>query len=79
MISIAFTPEFNIENVEDMSFIFQDCYSLVSINFSNFNTKNVKTMEGMFHSCFSFHSMDFSNLDLRNVEIIYKFVIYVNL
>jgi len=76
MTSIDFTPEFNTENVEDISFMFQDCYSLVSINFSNLNTKNIKTMEGMFHSCFSLYSMDFSNLDLRNVEIMYKFCYY---
>ena len=59
--SIAFTSEFNTENVEDMVLMFRDCSSLVSINFSNLNTKNVKTMIGIFHYCFSLYSLDFSN------------------
>ena len=76
MTSISFTTEFNTENVENMTTMFRDCSSLVSINFSNLNTKNVRTMEGMFHSCISLYSMDFSNLDLRNVEIMYEFCYY---
>ena len=71
--SIAFTSEFNTVNVEDMNDMLTDCFSLVSVNFSNLNTKNVKTMVGMFHYCFSLYSLDFSNLDLRNVEDMYKF------
>ena len=73
MISIVFTSEFNIENVEDMSSMFFGCSSLVSINFSNLNTKNVKNMGAMFDCCYSLYSMDFSNLDLRNVEVMSKF------
>ena len=53
MTSIAFTSEFNTENVEDMSFMFQLCTSLISINFSNLNTKNVKNMHAMLHCCHS--------------------------
>ena len=71
--SIAFTSEFNTENVENMDEMLTDCPSLVSVNFSNLNTKNVKTMIGIFHYCFSLYSLDFSNLDIRNVENMYKF------
>ena len=43
--SIAFTSEFNTENVENMDSMFDYCSSLVSIKFSNLNTKNVKSMQ----------------------------------
>ena len=71
--SLAFTSEFNIENVENMDSMFDECSSLVSIKFSNLNTKNVKSMNCMLHDCDSLYSMDFSNLDLTKVENIYKF------
>ena len=47
--SIAFTSEFNTENVEDMEAMFDCCTSLVSIKFSNLNTKKVKNMNCMLH------------------------------
>ena len=56
-----------------MDSMFYDCFSLVTIKFSNLNTKNVKSMLAMFHCCYSLYSLDFSHLDLRNVENMYKF------
>jgi len=47
--SIAFTSEFNTQNVENMESLFDRCSSLVSIKFSNLNTKNVKSMNYMLH------------------------------
>ena len=40
-----------IENVEDISIMFQDCTGLESVELSNFNTTKVKDMDGVFSGC----------------------------
>ena len=42
---------FNTSKVNNMSFMFSDCSSLVSIDLSSFNTSNVNDMNCMFFKC----------------------------
>ena len=41
----------NTENVENMSFMFRDCYALESLDLSSFNTAKVTSMSHMFYIC----------------------------
>ena len=41
----------NTENVENMSFMFRDCYALESLALSSFNTAKVTSMSHMFYIC----------------------------
>ena len=41
----------NTENVENMSFMFRDCYALESLDLSSFNTAKVTSMSRMFYIC----------------------------
>ena len=41
----------NTENVENMSFMFWDCYALESLDLSSFNTAKVTSMSRMFYIC----------------------------
>ena len=36
-----------------MSYMFNECSSLTSLNLFNFNNNNVKDMKGIFYKCFS--------------------------
>ena len=45
-----------------MSYMFDSCSSLTSLNLFNFNTNNVKYMNGMFYGCSSLISLNLSNL-----------------
>ncbi len=58
----------NTEKVTDMSYMFNGCSALTSLDLSNFNTENVEHMGGMFHSCSSLTSLDLSNFNTENVE-----------
>lgn len=57
----------NTSNVTDMSFMFNSCNGLKSLDLSNFDTSNVITMVGMFQGCFSLTSLTLSNFDTSNV------------
>ena len=48
MYYISFTSNFDTGNVTDMSYMFYNCYNLISIDISNFNTQNVIDMSWMF-------------------------------
>ena len=41
----------NTENVENMSFMFRDCYALESLDLSSFNTAKVTSLSRMFYIC----------------------------
>ena len=41
----------NTENVTDMSFLFDNCQKLTSLDLSNFNTEKVTNMKAMFRIC----------------------------
>ena len=57
----------NTENVINMRFMFEGCYSLASLNLASFNTEKVTDMGGMFYSCNSLPSLDLTNFNTANV------------
>ena len=54
-------------NATNMSYMFDDCSSLVSLNLSNFNTSKATNMDRMFYACKSLASLDLSNFDTSKV------------
>ena len=64
---ISFGEGFNTSNVTDMSYIFNGCNDLTSLDVSNFNTENVTNMNVMFSGCSSLTSLDVSNFNTKNV------------
>ena len=57
----------NTENVTNMSFMFNSCKVLTSLNLSNFNTEKVTDMQGMFKECSDLTSLDLSNFNTAKV------------
>ena len=59
----------NTESVEDMSYMFGNCYSLPSLDLSKLNnTAKVENMAYMFYNCQSLSSLNLSNINTANVE-----------
>ena len=57
-----------INNINNMSYLFYDCESLLSISYFNLNTENVTDMSWMFYNCTSLiHFPDISNWNTNNV------------
>lgn len=56
-------PNFNTNNVTDMSMMFQQCYNLTTV--PNFNTSNVKNMSAMFY--ISNNLITIPNFNVNNV------------
>ena len=54
-------------NVIDMSGMFDECFSLLSLDLSTFETQNVKDMQGMFAGCKKLMSLDVGNFNTENV------------
>ena len=55
------------DNVTDMRYMFNGCFSLTSLNLSSFNTANVTNMSEMFGSCRNLTSLDVSGFNTGNV------------
>ena len=53
---------------EDMGCFFEDCYSLIFINFTNIDTKENQNMGTMFRNCYNLVSLDLSYFDTTKVE-----------
>ncbi|EFA98324.1 BspA family leucine-rich repeat surface protein, partial [Hoylesella timonensis] len=58
---------FDTANVTDMSGMFSDCSSLVSLNLTNFYTAKVTDMSFMFYNCKSLASLNLTNFYTANV------------
>ena len=58
----------NTEKVPDMSYMFQYCSRLTSLDITNFNTANVTDMSYMFHSCTKLKSLDVTNFNTAKVK-----------
>ena len=59
----------NTESVEDMSYMFGNCYSLPSLDLSKLNnTAKVENMAYMFYNCQSLSSLNLSNINTANVK-----------
>ena len=58
---------FNTENVTNMRYMFDGCWSLKSLDLTNFNTENVTDMYYMFAYCKSLESLDLTNFNTAKV------------
>ena len=58
----------NTEEVTNMSYMFNGCSGLKSLDLSSFNTEEVTTMDWMFSSCSSLTSLDLSSFNTAKVE-----------
>ena len=59
---------FDTSQVTDMSYMFQECDSLESLDLRTFDTSNVKKMVQMFYDCNLLTDIDLSNFDTENLE-----------
>ena len=55
------------DQITDMSYMFNDCKSLESLDLSYFDTSQVTSMKFMFTGCGSLESLDLSHFDTSNV------------
>ena len=55
------------ENVKDMSYVFNGCKSLKSLDLSNFKTNSATDISYMFYECSSLTSLDVSKFETGNV------------
>ena len=61
--------DWDVSNIESMTWMFAGCYKLKSIDISNWNVSNVQDMEYMFYECFRLESIgDISNWNISNVK-----------
>lgn len=58
----------NTEKVTDMTSMFEDCYSLKSLDLSKFNTSKVKYFTQMFWNCNSLSSLDLTSFNTAEAE-----------
>ncbi|MBP3757561.1 MAG: BspA family leucine-rich repeat surface protein [Prevotella sp.] len=58
---------FNTTNVKSMSYMFQNCKALTTLDLSKFNTSNVEGMDFMFDSCEKLTSIDVSSFNTSKV------------
>lgn len=57
----------NTQNVTNMSWMFDNCRKLTTLDVSHFNTQNVTNMSKMFDNCEALTTLDVSHFDTRNV------------
>ena len=57
----------NTEKVTNMSYMFNNCSALASLNVSKFNTAEVKDMDFMFYNCSTLTSLNLSNFNNAKV------------
>ena len=65
--SITRLDKLDTSNVTNMRHMFNQCYSLTSLDLSSFDTSNVMNMKGMFSGCTALISLDLSSFDTSNV------------
>lgn len=61
------TMNLDTYNVTNMSNMFQNCYALTSVDFSNFNTSNVTNLNGMFRDCRAITHVNLSSFNTSKV------------
>ncbi len=67
IIEIQFGHNINTSLVEDMSYMFDSCYSLMSMDIERFDTSSATTMKGMFGLCLSISSLELDGFDTSKV------------
>ena len=65
--SIEKINNLDTSGVTDMSYMFNGCWSLASLDVSRFDTSSVKNMSKMFNGCNSLASLDLSSFDTSSV------------
>ena len=65
--SIDFGSSIDSSSVTDMSYMFNGCHSLTSLDLSGFDTSNVTNISFMFNNCSSLTSLDLSGFDTSKV------------
>ena len=56
------------KNLINMDYMFYNCSSLTSLNFSCLNTKNVASMFNIFHKCSSLSFINLSNFNSKSLQ-----------
>ena len=56
------------EQVNDMSYMFEHCTALKTLDLTSFNTQKVETMEQMFSHCTALTALNLKNFNTANVE-----------
>ena len=64
--TIIFPKEPNTLKVNDMSYLFFKCTSLMELNLSSFNTENVVDMNHMFAKCDNLKLLNISSFSIKN-------------
>ena len=59
--------DFDTSAVTNMSYMFDNCSNLTTLDLSNFNTSSVTDMGGMFKNCSGLTSLDLSNFNTSSV------------
>ena len=60
--------KFHRNNINDMSYMFNECSFLKEVKFSSFNTENVTNMSNMFSECSSLEKIELSNFNGQRVK-----------
>ena len=68
MTRISFDGNFHTDAVQDMNSMFNDCYSLASLDLSSFDTAAVQDMNDMFSWCVSLTSLELGSFDTAAVQ-----------
>jgi hypothetical protein len=69
---LKYLPSIDLGNVLDMSYMFENCTSLISISLTN--TFNVNFNTSCFHNCISLTSIPL--LDFSNIKKLSHFIFY---
>jgi len=72
---VLFQGNFHTDQTDDMTAMFSDCDSLVTLDVSSLNTGSVKSMHGMFSRCDNLKILDLSSFDTRSVTTLYHMFI----
>lgn len=64
----VYIPHLDTSNVNNMSYMFNNCDNLASLDLSNWDTSKVTNMTYMFANCSNLSSLDLSNWDTSNVN-----------
>ena len=77
---INFNNNFNTANVTDISYMFNGCSSLISLDLSCFDTSKVTNMGAMFQGCSSLTSLNLSSFNTKNVtSMLFLFAVCTSL
>jgi len=66
----------NTQDVTDMSGMFDNCWSLTSLDVSHFDTSHCIDMRGMFHGCSNLTSLDLSHFDTSQCKYMWGMFSY---